>query len=122
MLFKSRTGVGFALRSDCAVGGDTLWGDGRVAMDNGTTELCQSEVLTLGVGVVVATVELNTNAKIIATLAPFVARNARVPCAFEGGNKLCNVAVASDIKVCRNFEVGNFFKIRVRLLIVRQLA
>src|SRR6266536_3982381 len=86
---ERRAGVGLATRSDVGVPDDV---DDRIAPAQRRSELSEAQVLLIGVGLVVAALELDSHGKIVAALAPLPARRAGVPGALRAGNELDQLA------------------------------
>ena len=82
-----------------------------MAGDDGAAEGGKCLVLAQGVGRMVATVQLDANAEIVAVFPPLIARDARVPGACDGRHILGNAAVAQDEEVGGNAQVGDFVQI-----------
>ena len=113
MPVKCRAGVGFAVGGDVAVAGNARRGDARVAGDDGAAEGGKCLVLAQGVGRMVATVQLDAYAEIVAVFPPLIAGDARVPGARNGRHILGNAAVAQDEEMGGDAQPGNGIKIGV---------
>ena len=111
MPVKRRAGVGFARWRDVAVAGDARRGDARVTVHDGTGERGERLVLAQGVGLVVAAVQLNAYAEIVAVFPPFISGGTGVPGAGGSRYVLFDVAVAQDEEVGGDAQVGDFVQI-----------
>ena len=105
---EGHAGVGFACRGDVAVAGDARRGDARMAGDDGTGQGGKRLVLAQGIGLVVAAVQFDANAEIVAVFPPCVNGGARMPGAGGGGHILFDVAIAQDEKVGGDAQIGDF--------------
>ena len=108
---KGRAGVGFARWRDVAVAGDARRGDARVTAHDGTGECGERLVLAQGIGLVIAAVQLDAYAEIVAVFPPFISGGTGVPGAGGGRYVLFDVAVAQDEEVGGNAQVGDFVQI-----------
>ena len=111
MPVKCRAGVGFAVGGDVAVAGKARRGDARVARHDGAGQRGEALVLAQGVGVVVAAVQLDADAVIVAVGAALIAGFARMPGARGGGDVLLDMAVAQDEEVRGDAQVGDGIKV-----------
>ena len=85
----------------------------RIAPAQRRSELREMQVLPIGVGLVVAALELDSHGKIVAALAPLPARRAGVPGALGAGNELDQLAIAPDQEMRRHVEVAQGPVVRV---------
>ena len=94
-----RSRIGLTTRRNIAVANDSIVPDIGVMLCQGRQQLIQGVVLSIGIRLVITTLEFNTNAEVIALLAPLPAGDTRVPGPHVGGDELHHLACAPNQKV-----------------------
>ena len=78
---------------------DSIVPDIGVMLCQGRQQLIQGVVLGIGVRLIITTLKFNTDAEVIALLAPLPAGDTRVPGQHVGGDELHRFACAPNQKV-----------------------
>src|SRR5712692_697571 len=107
---ERRPRIGLAPRSDVGVPDEV---HDRISPAQRRGELREAWVLLIGVGLVVAALELDSHGKIVAALAPLPARRAGVPGTLGAGNELDQLAIAPDKEMRRHVELAQGLVVRV---------
>ena len=79
----------------------------RIACADTVDQLYEPAVLNVLERQIIAPLKLDANGKIIAARSALPARNARVPGTLITGDKLKDLSVATDQKMCRNMQGMN---------------
>ena len=113
MPLKSRTRVCFSSRGNIAVANDTAVTHATVLSKQGIAYRCEGLVLDLSVGVIVGSLQLNTDTEVITVVPPAIAGAARMPCPLAQINKLHYLTAATDQQVGGNLGTADFVEKRM---------
>ncbi len=110
---KGRTRIGFSIGRDITMANYLPLAYAGIHINKHLCYLNQAFILRLSIGLIIATLQLNTDTKIITVVAALKIRNPGVPGAHMKRHKLRHLSRPLNQKMSRHMHLAQLFKIRM---------